>query len=135
MDSHELDAKMTIGENIKIVFLGFLIGTNYTISSFGCSKYCPRENPKQLVSSFSKLAKNLMRAIFNSKKPQRDFFVDCKLTINPKIAGIRQLAMELTAESFDQLTTEWIIKCIRAKVAGLMDVRVLAFTREQFCGY
>jgi UDPglucose 6-dehydrogenase len=115
LDTYAVRNKLDTKQIIQGVCLDSRIGSHYNNPSFGYGGYCLPKDTKQLLSNYSCIPQNIMRAIVDSNATRKDFCADEILRQKPKVVGIYRLAMSAKSTNFRGSSIQGIMKRIKAK--------------------
>ena len=76
------------------------IGNFYNNPSFGYGGYCLPKDTKQLLSNFSDIPQNLLKAIVDTNETRKEFLVNYIKSLNVKSVGIYRLQMKKDSDNF-----------------------------------
>lgn len=93
------------------------VSEHYNNPSFGYGGYC--------------LPNNIMTAIVDTNRTQKDHIADMIITRNPKVVGIYRLTMKTDSDNFRQSAIQAVMKGIKAKGIEIV-VYEPAFSEEHF---
>ena len=100
LDSYALKNDLDTMSIIKGVQLDDRIGSGYNNPSFGYGGYCFPKDTQQLLSNFSEVPQNLIKAIVDSNTTRKEFLSEIILSKNVKNVGIFKLAMKEGSDNF-----------------------------------
>ena len=89
------------------------IGNFYNNPSFGYGGYCLPKDTKQLLSNFSQIPNNIIRAIIDSNETRKDYITQNIIKKNPKSVGVYRLTMKSGSDNFRESAVFGIINKLK----------------------
>ena len=100
LDSYALVNNLNTKHIIDGVCSDDRIGNYYNNPSFGYGGYCLPKDTKQLLSNFSDIPQNLLKAIVDSNETRKEFLINHIKSLNVKSVGIYRLQMKKDSDNF-----------------------------------
>ena len=89
------------------------IGNFYNNPSFGYGGYCLPKDTKQLLSNFSQIPNNIIRAIIDSNETRKNYITQNIIKKNPKSVGVYRLTMKSGSDNFRESAVFGIINKLK----------------------
>lgn len=86
------------------------IGHHYNNPSFGYGGYCLPKDTQQLLSDFSNVPNQIIRAVVAANDTRKVFVAEQILKRNPKTVGVYRLTMKTNSDNFRQSSIQGVIQ-------------------------
>lgn len=93
------------------------IGHHYNNPSFGYGGYCLPKDTQQLLSDFSNVPNQIIKAVVAANDTRKGFVAEQILKRNPKTVGVYRLTMKTNSDNFRQSSIQGVIQ--RLQKAGV----------------
>jgi len=113
LDSFAESQNLSSEKIIKGVSSDHRIGDYYNNPSFGYGGYCLPKDTKQLLSNFSKVPNNLIKAVVASNKTRKKFIIGSIKNSCPGTVGVYRLIMKKGSDNFRESAVLDIIKGLK----------------------
>ena len=89
------------------------IGNFYNNPSFGYGGFCLPKDTKQLLSNFSQIPNNIIRAIIDSNETRKNYITQNIIKKKPKSVGVYRLTMKSGSDNFRESAVFGIINKLK----------------------
>jgi UDPglucose 6-dehydrogenase len=100
LDSYALVNNLNTKHIIDGVCSDDRIGNYYNNPSFGYGGYCLPKDTKQLLSNFSDIPQNLLKAIVDTNETRKELLINHIKSLNVRSVGIYRLQMKKDSDNF-----------------------------------